>query len=511
MIMNLNQNYFKDNNVVKYQLRHAQKIKIRNGHVDINGGKLNFFGNFGNLNLSVPNNNSDTFRINFAGNLNMKILPFLYDNIEISTGNVIFKGYLASKSGEKMRYFVDFFNEKNRKLSLGIKGMRPTIKDIVVSGNANNRRLRIKRGNATKGGGTFYVKGDVFYDGVSNSVLTIKSNDTKFDFETKILKTISTEMDMDIVVKGKKAPYDVLGEVNLNSVNATKDFSVKKEILNLIRRQDISSVAVGKKPFLNFNVAIKAKKSINVKNRSMDFLMSSDLKLIGDSSQPNLTGILVIDKGKFIFRREFRVEKGNISFDQNSKFDPTLDIVAVSDISSRRITMNITGRSSNANVDLTADPATDDSNNVLKKWDILVLLTTGKLPKNSSGSLATQTLSILASPLENELEKLFAYSGQNFIRQIYLDFEVSDTTGNLVPKLIVPVTISDDVSFNVEVDQERSWELSSDYSVNENIFVSGSVVGSADEDDKSKNNSAVIPSSNSLDAAFDLNFRYNFK
>ncbi len=509
-VVNLRQDFFEGDSKIFYRLEQPSKIKIAKGKVIVSSAGVNFRGNFGDLSIWNERTQNKGLDLRFKGNMMFKVLPALIPNIELASGGALYSGRFFRSDGT-YKYYVDVKNTNNPKPSFSLRGLRPTFKDVSFDLRVDQDRINVKKFYAQKGSGFMSASGYVYQPGKKRqSLLNIKLKNTKFDVESELFKVINTEVSGDLTLSGRGKPFELRGDLNIESVKASKDFSIKKEILNMIRKQDIQSVSVGETPFVKFLVNIKGSRSIVVKNRNMDFLMSSDVRLTGDSSKPSIVGLATIDRGKFIFRREFRVEKGVISFDQNTRIDPYLDIIAVSDISSRRITMSITGRSSNAKVNLSAEPATDDNNNILKKWDILVLLTTGKLPKNSSGSLASQTLSILASPLENELEKLFSYSGQNIISQIYLDFEVSEATGNLVPKLIVPVNVTDDVSLNVEVDSESVWEVSSDYSVNENIFVSGSVVGKSD--DTEQNNSTNKGSGLDIDdTAFDLKFRFNFQ
>ncbi|MEZ4236125.1 MAG: translocation/assembly module TamB domain-containing protein [Myxococcota bacterium] len=89
-------------------------------------------------------------------------------------------------------------------------------------------------------------------------------------------------------------------------------------------------------PMFSMNVAIVADDTIHLQNNVAEGTASADLRIIGDTVRPGLVGSVEVDNDGLVFLqdREFRVERGNLLFNDLWTWDPQLDLSLVTDITS---------------------------------------------------------------------------------------------------------------------------------------------------------------------------------
>jgi hypothetical protein len=244
-------------------------------------------------------------------------------------------------------------------------------------------------------------------------------------------------------------------------------------------------------------------------SRSGQAELSTDLRISGTNLSPSIIGLVDISKGRFFYKRDFEIKRGLINFDDPIQADPSLDISATSDVSSYRVAINITGRASTPSIDFTVDPPTRPDGQALSKMDIIGLLSRGSLPeaqtgRNSSESAATaEALNLLAGQVEDTVQKIFDLSGQNVIRQVYID-TYADAEGTPVARFNLPLNITDDFDVILKVDQ-TTVKVSSEYSLHDSISLTGGIESSNDQSGTSSKSSGAP-----ADTGVDLKFKFAF-
>ncbi|MCX6125612.1 MAG: translocation/assembly module TamB domain-containing protein, partial [Proteobacteria bacterium] len=123
-----------------------------------------------------------------------------------------------------------------------------------------------------------------------------------------------------------------------------------------------------------------------------------------------------------------------INYDDPIRADPSLDISSVCEVAGYKVTIAIAGRASDPSIDFSVDPATRPDGTALSKVDIITLLNRGSLPENTAGSntnaestAASEALNLLAGQVEDTVQKVFDLSGQNIIKQVYIDTYAAPT------------------------------------------------------------------------------------
>jgi hypothetical protein len=188
------------------------------------------------------------------------------------------------------------------------------------------------------------------------------------------------------------------------------------------------------------------------------------------------------------------------------RLDPSLDIVAVSDVAPYKITINISGKASDPVIGFSVDPPTREDGSPITNVDTIILLSRGSLPKgknisDTGGTVTTEVVNILAGQIEQPLEKLFDLSGQSFVKQVYVDSYASEKDGSPALRLNFPINLSKDLDMVISTDRD-STGISLEYPLHESISVSG----------KSTKQSGTTDSNGSTgsDTGVDLKFRFAF-
>jgi translocation and assembly module TamB len=239
------------------------------------------------------------------------------------------------------------------------------------------------------------------------------------------------------------------------------------------------------------------------------------MKLSGTDVAPVIAGLVEVNNGRFTYRRDFEVKRGIINFDDPVKPDPSLDISAQNEVANYRVTIQITGRATAPVVDFMIDPPTRPDGSPISKLEIIALLNRGSLPENKArvvgsgstsddaqGVAASEALNLLAGQVEDTFERIFDFSGQNVIRQVYIDTYASEG-GAPVARFNLPINLTNDIDLVVQVDQ-NNVRISSDYALHDSISLSGGIE-SNNESEGTRNKQGAA-----ADTGVDLRFRFAF-
>lgn len=511
----------------KIELHHEFPVVI---NIDEKGWNLEadrdiyLTSNYGSFYIQTRDNRPpELLNIRMRGDMEMEIFRKLFDVVETARGKLTLTGAITG-SIEKPDLLITAEDKKLDSLnastweavSFGITDLPPAFTNIRLNASFHNNKLEIQKLVADKGKrGTVSITGSVnpFADDNTSSVLLINLNDLEFNrLPITVFKSADITLDGDLVLTGHKLPLKLAGNVNLQRVQSLTSFDVRNQIIDAIRRRKISTASVPADPILNFDVQVSADNSIFIKNRNIVVTLGTELKILGNNEQPLVLGQMSVYKGKFNYKRDFVIQRGIIQFDEPvSPPDPRLDIIGESQVGRYKVQVLVTGYASDPKVSLAVDPPNRPDGTAISKMDILLLLTSGQLPDNerslgaSQDAARSEALNLVIGQFEEPIERLFDLSGQNVVRQIYLDTYASSETGDPVARLNLPINLSDDVNLIFQLDNESNMKVSSEYSIHEGISVSGSF-DKKNEDEQQKSKS--LPAD--TDTGVDLKFRFSF-
>ena len=474
-----------------------------------NQQRITFKSEHSTLDIEIADNNRpNRLAVNFYGVIDGKILPIFFQEVDVASGFLQLQGKLRGKINNPQ---IDVDVERLSPLSISVAGLRPAFNDIDVKAKYRAGQLVIKELSGQKGDGSIRVQGRVQVSDTNRRSTT--ANFLQIDLQNAkfvhpILGFKNTELNMvgQLNLRWQKLPINVSGNLTISRASNFSDFDVRKVILASFGKKKYRTSLVDHKPLVTFrNLNIVAERALTIENRNMQALLSTRLQILGTNIAPEVSGFVRVDKGKFIYRRNFIVTHGLINF--SGGFAPVLDLRAYSEVSSYVVNLVISGPASDPVAELTIDPAIRDDGTLITKIDILTLLNRGTLPppgtavSNAGNTGVSEVANVLIGQFERPLEKLLRRSGQNVISQIYIDTHTNQK-GVLYPKLTAPINLPwNNWDLNMQVDP-YTWRLLGEYLIHDGISLSGTISGKSQDDQLD-----VATTTN--DQAVDLKFRFS--
>lgn len=461
----------------------------------------------------------DKVQVEVDGLFRAATLRHLTPAVETASGNVVFSGSLAGSMGE-LEIDLALQDEKKTTLNaaeweplgLGLAEFRPPLRNIRAEVLVHDGVIDVKTFTGEKGTGVVTATGVLAGLVGSSDIdtrLVVTGTDAAMVWPMGVFLFDST-VDAQCVVTGQSVPYKIGGQVTVKRARSSKEFDVRDEIVNAaFRQRQAQSGKALRAPLFELDLGLRSASGIHIANRNMNLDLSSQLQITGSDARPIVQGQVSLDRGKFVYKRDFNIARGILFFDDPLVIDPRLDITAQSDVSSYRVSVNISGRASSPIVDMAVDPPTREGGTPISKVDILVLLSSGELPNREQAVDDTQSvaeveaLGIAVGQLEEPLQKIFDLSGQTVVRKVYADTYQPETGGSPVVRFNLPIRVTDDVNVVVRVDHKRNSFLTSEYALTQDVTLSGAIESLQQEN-------ATGQEEVQRDAGLDMRFKFSF-
>ncbi|SMF33399.1 translocation/assembly module TamB domain-containing protein [Pseudobacteriovorax antillogorgiicola] len=518
-----------NNELQKIELKSEQPIELelREKHWQFRNKKtLSLAGSEFNIELGLNNNNPpEKLNITTQGSIDLGIIRKLAPFIETAEGRVLFEGYIRG-SLDQPDININFRDQKldpfKRKvwkpISIGMIDFAPSFTNITIDATLTSDAIIIKQIEGSKGNrGSIKVKGrwDLASDRPEDSQMFINfSNAELHRFYIPVFKSADATLSGDLTMTGKEKPFRVTGNVTIEEASSQTDFDLRKQIVSSIQQSRFTAPSAQDEPLFDFDLAINSSDKIAIKNKNMDVRLSTDLTVRGNELKPIILGQIETTKGAFKYRRDFSIRRGIVSFEVPTyPPDPRLDIIGEAEILAEGtnyiVQVVVSGKVSEPKVSLTVDPPTKPDGTAFSKIDIILLMTTGRLPSTDSNTpsnfLENEALSLFVGYAEGPLEKIFDLTGQQYIRQIYIDTYLPDIDQpQPVARLNLPIRITDELSLILQLDYAENMKASFQYALHQRITVSGSV-------DSRNEDTGSTTSNLPADTAVDLKFKFNFE
>jgi autotransporter translocation and assembly factor TamB len=475
----------------------------------------------GRIQLSVNSSAMPSkMNLQLLGRAQVEVLRMLIPRLEIATGQVHFDGSIfggVTDPDLDIRFSSAKLTAENsgtwQPLVLGSADFRPPVKDIQLEGRVLKSGVEIKKLSGEKGSGRVSMSGFYAFDQSDDGVtdLNIDLKGASFLYPFPIVKNFDTVIDASVNITNQDSIFAASGRIDVKRARSNRDIDIRSVIVESLRASSANRSGPNSlEPNVGFDLMIYATDSISFSSRTIQAQLSSNLRLQGTDINPELTGLVEVKKGKFLFKRDFFVRRGLINFDDPIKPDPTLDISATSEVGNYSVVINLTGRASDPLVDFAVDPPTRSDGSVISKLEIITLLSRGSLPDsqvngigNAESTVTAEVLNLLAGQVENQVQTVFDLSGQNIIRQVYID-TYARPDGKPVARFNLPLSVTDDLGVVLQVDQS-TVKLSSEYALHDGIALTGGVE-STNDDTTTGGRRQVAPAETGVDVKFKFAF-----
>jgi len=437
-----------------------------------------------NLSSSAFGRLLDNEKIDFIANANISTLPFLSPYIsELDSAVGKFEIELSLKG-----------NSNNIQRNGEIKIQDGALYTLLLSDPVNlingyaimkNNELIIdnfqallfdyqnKEGNPSKH--NTYIYGSMDFSEFFNPGynLRVKAKDASFQL---LFLDISGNSNLDLTIVGKDTVF-INGMVEATDANVFYEFTTE-DVGTVIQSEQDNILAY------NLNIPLRGKSYFNNSQINAEIVGELNLSQVGNQEVDFGGQIIVEDGSVFSYKDYFEKLQGIVSFD-NKGFNPNIDVSAYTMIDDERIDLSMRGGIEDLDIIL-------ESGSGFSESDILELLTWGKRFEDqelTSTGFGNQTVSILGTLLENQLEKNLRESNigmMNFVD----DIDISGAAGlfqgaNEDFEVTTKTKISDKTFLNLSY--KRSFSLNQDQSqvgVEYKLNRHFSVVGNVDEEGK---------------------------
>jgi TamB, inner membrane protein subunit of TAM complex len=498
-----------------FRTAHASKFFFTGKSWVLEGDQpLTVTSSLGELQVGLKNHRPPAdIGLTLAGKLDVAALRFFLADVETATGTIMMQGSITGPIENPNMNVAVKNSETNgvpSNITIGLSKFRPSFQNINLDAKVTLPGIIINKLSSTKGNGTITTQGFLARPGTGeDSDLTINFDNAAFLYPFPIVKYFDSSIDGQIKINGSGQPWNAAGRVSIRKARSNREVDIREAILESLSSKSTAESLESTLPVMNLDISLVADKSIGFSSRTGQAQLSTDLHIGGTDISPSILGLIDISKGRFLYKRNFEIGRGLVNFDDPIVADPSLDISAVSDVSSYRVSIGITGRASAPKIDFTVDPATRPNGVPISKMEIIGLLSRGSLPEGgtqntSESAAAAEALNLLAGQVEDTVQRIFDLSGQNVIRQVYID-TYADSEGTPIARFNLPLNITEDFGVILKVDQ-TTVKVSSEYSLHDSISLTGGIE-STNEQNATTSKATGVPA----DTGVDLKFKFSFE
>lgn len=257
--------------------------------------------------------------------------------------------------------------------------------------------------------------------------------------------TLGADIAIDSPNEGEELPL-VSGDVHMVRLRFSDDLELGLDINNLLRRRQSSAQTFDPNDaVVRLDLSVTGSDDLLVQNNVMRAAVRFDtsqqpFSVVGTDVVPGILGILVVEpEGEVTFRgSRFVIQRGFLTFDRIFEIDPDLDVTATTSQRDWTISLIVSGRASEVDVDLQSEPG-------LAREDIILLLAVGMTRAETEQMGYAAAISSLAPELLWGLSG-FGEEAERFLpllRSVQVTSEYNTRSGEIEPRVSVGWPVSE--------------------------------------------------------------------
>ena len=286
-----------------------------------------------------------------------------------------------------------------------LRNPRIDASDLHIRLDLTPEKISVERFDGLLNGGSLSVEGDMSYRNGSIDDINLSAN-----FQDVFLNApegLTSYSSGTLTVTSAEEAIVIGGNLRVMESSYREPLEVGGQVLSYLKSQQPVVLDEGISSLLNrirYNVNIRTTTPLLVKNNVARVeANTSNLRLVGTFYEPSVTGrITLIEGGEITLnQRKYYLERGVITFVNQLRVEPELDIQAQTNVGGYEITLQIVGNPDNISTVLSS------SDSSLSERDMLSLLLTGRKTSESQGNemqvMQAQALSLLAGQAGEQL------------------------------------------------------------------------------------------------------------
>ncbi len=240
--------------------------------------------------------------------------------------------------------------------------------------NLAGHRIELARLTGEVNGGALDGSGSLTLGNgtISDIDLRLSANDVAYDAPLA-LRSLS---DAAIRVNRRGEEFLVGGQVTIKEAGLTTDINLNEGLFAAIeapRTLDLTATRDSLLERVRFNISVKTAAPVTIDNNLARAEIDADLHIVGTPYEPGLTGRMTLAEGGQITlnARRYEVERGVITFVDDRRIVPSVDLALNTKASNYDVRIAIAGTPGKTDASWTSEPP-------LAEPDIMALLVTGR-------------------------------------------------------------------------------------------------------------------------------------
>lgn len=203
------------------------------------------------------------------------------------------------------------------------------------------------------------------------------------------------------------------GSIRLLEGMYRKQLDLVQELLDRLQSDKSIQFSEEETPFLSrlrFNLKLETPNGIIIDTNLAELVANGDMRLTGSYYRTGLVGRVNLQEGGQIrfHERTYLVERGVISFINETRIEPSLDILASTQVAGYDISLKLSGTPDDLKAKLSSDPT-------LSQPDIIALLLTGRELQNLQGSGLNIAREQVESYLSGQMAQFLSKSAEDAV------------------------------------------------------------------------------------------------
>lgn len=336
-------------------------------------------------------------QLQLLGNFDAGLLTFMNRDLK-TAGRVQIQ--VAVEGTRRSPSFSGTAEMRNGRVSL--REPRVVADSLTVKLDLAPDRITVREFNGTLNGGSLALTGTVGYQSRTLNDFDLKASiqDVFLEFPEG-LKSASNG---DLTITSSDDSIVIGGTVRVMDSSYRQSFEVSGQLMNYLRARRDFIGNTEPDPLLNrirLDIALRLVTPVLVQNNMARLEATGSLRAVGSFYEPSLVGRITLNQGGEINlnQRTYYIERGTVTFSDQTQIKPEVDIQAQTRVDAYEITMRLTGPPERLLTTLTSEPS-------LPEPDIMSLLLTGKVSAKSTQQVAqSQALALIAGQAGEEVTR----------------------------------------------------------------------------------------------------------
>ncbi|MFB3903132.1 MAG: translocation/assembly module TamB domain-containing protein [Acidobacteriota bacterium] len=268
----------------------------------------------------------------------------------------------------------------------------------------NANRLGISQLTGDINGGQLQANGGLTYvpPGVRDASIEAKASDFFLEYPEGLRTGLSADLKLTSPEENRLL---LSGRVAVHEGAYTRSVGIWTELLGQLQKEQEVQLVQEPAPEasnLALNIKLDTEQPIIFDNNLAKVEARADLRITGTPATPGVTGRVSLEEGGQIHLRErdYTVDRGSITFVNETRIEPVLDVSARTQVDEYEVTLQITGPADDLKAEFTSNPP-------LPEPDVIALLITGRRLQELRGQetevAKEQALSILGGGVGRQL------------------------------------------------------------------------------------------------------------